>query len=355
MRTTSTTPSSAPRARATRRSHGSDDIASPPSVPTRRARRTTAWRFDVDASAPPRPLPDALRDALPSVYDTRTSAKRACRRGFVHVNDSRGTCETLVEAGDVVEVREPTAGSALAARAGARERALGTYDDVAVAYEDAHCAIVVKPDDVVSVGRGSETSRGWSAESALRAVLRPCEGLPAGAGGALGKPRPVHRLDEKTGGLLVCAKTRVAMKELSRAFAERRVKKRYRAILRGRLETREGVVDQPVGGLEATTEYVVVDARERDGRALTLVDFYPKTGRTHQLRRHSKEALGCPILGDARYSFAGEDGSHPDGLFLWATGVIIPADAMPWRGSELVVDSSVGEKFTRAFGVVSSE
>ena len=261
----------------------------------------------------------------------------------------------MVEAGDVVEVREPTAGSALAARAGARERALGTYDDVAVAYEDAHCAIVVKPDDVVSVGRGSETSRGWSAESALRAVLRPCEGLPAGAGGALGKPRPVHRLDEKTGGLLVCAKTRAAMKELSRAFAERRVKKRYRAILRGRLETREGVVDQPVGGLEATTEYVVVDARERDGRALTLVDFYPKTGRTHQLRRHSKEALGCPILGDARYSFAGEDGSHPDGLFLWATGVIIPADAMPWRGSELVVDSSVGEKFTRAFGVVSSE
>ncbi len=95
--------------------------------------------------------------------------------------------------------------------------------------------------------------------------------------------------------------------------------------------------------------------RERDGRALMLVDFYPKTGRTHQLRRHSKEALGCPILGDARYSFAGEDGSHPDGLFLWATGVIIPADAMPWRGSELVVDSSVGEKFTRAFGVVSSE
>ena len=39
--------------------------------------------------------------------------------------------------------------------------------------------------------------------------MRPCEGLPAGAGGALGKPRPVHRLDEKTGGLLVCAKTRV--------------------------------------------------------------------------------------------------------------------------------------------------
>lgn len=335
--TTSTTTSSAPRARA-----------------TCRARRTTAWRFEHPPRAPPSPLPDALRERLPDAYDTPTSAKRACRRGFVYVNDARGTCETVVEAGDVVEVREPTSSSALAAREGERARALGTYDDVVVVYEDLHCAVVVKPDDVVSVGRGSETSRGWSAETALAAVLRPCEGLEPGDGGALGKPRPVHRLDERTGGLLVCAKTRAALKALSRAFAERRIQKRYRAILRGRLETREGVVDRPVGGLEATTEYVVVDEREDvDGRALTLVDFYPKTGRTHQLRRHSKEALGCPILGDARYSFAKEDGSHPDGLFLWATGVTIPADAMPWRGSELVIDSSPGEKFTRVFGVVS--
>jgi hypothetical protein len=80
----------------------------------------------------------------------------------------------LVEAGDVVEVREPTAGSALAAREGARERALGTYDDVAVAYEDAHCAIEVKTDEVVSVGKGSETSKRWSADNSLRAVVEPC-------------------------------------------------------------------------------------------------------------------------------------------------------------------------------------
>ena len=59
----------------------------------------------------PAPAPGRPSRRPSSVYDTRTSAKRACRRGFVHVNDSRGTCETLVEAGDVVEVREADGGS----------------------------------------------------------------------------------------------------------------------------------------------------------------------------------------------------------------------------------------------------
>ena len=149
----------------------------------------------------------------------------------------------------------------------------------------------------------------------------------------------------------MCAKTRDGLTTLSSAFASREVKKRYRAILRGRLEKTSGVVDAPVSGRDASTEYAVVLTRESERYGtLTLVDFFPRTGRTHQLRRHSV-ALGAPILGDVRYGRFGKDEAHPDGLFLWAVGVVIPAKWTPWRGEEcgdLVIDTNEDEKFARA-------
>ena len=71
---------------------------------------------------------------------------------------------------------------------------------------------------------------------------------------------------------------------------------------------------------------------ERYG-ALTLVDMWPKTGRTHQLRRHASEALRRPIVGDAKYTKGETKGGLDDsrGLFLWAVELSLPARAMPWR------------------------
>lgn len=203
----------------------------------------------------------------------------------------------------------------------------------------------MKPDDCVSVGKGSDPMK-WSAERLCATALTP---TPEGVEGALSRPRPVHRLDELTGGLLVCAKTRMAMTALSAAFEKREVRKRYRAVLRGRVESKKGVVDVPLGGLEALTEYSVVREYESEeyGGILTLIDFFPKTGRTHQLRRHAK-ALCAPILGDVKYDYASR--AHEDGLFLWATGIVLPPSATPWRGEdcgELIVDIEEGEKFAR--------
>ena len=95
MRTTSTTPSSAPRASATRRSHGSDDIASPPSVPTRRARRTTAWRFDVDARYTLiKPIGHGAYGVVCSALDNQTGEKVAIKKinkAFDHLTDTKRT------------------------------------------------------------------------------------------------------------------------------------------------------------------------------------------------------------------------------------------------------------------------
>ena len=193
-----------------------------------------------------------------------------------------------------------------------------------VKHEDPHFAVVVKPEGLNTVGDGAG---GWTAERMLPYFLRPT----AGVEGALVRPRPVHRLDARTGGLLVVAKTRLAMTSLSEAFASRKVSKRYRAVLCGtpkfdgqttievddaaEIGTRLtlgvdigtrltlGVIDAPMEKKECVSHWRVVShvPCERYGR-LTLVDMWPKTGRTHQLRKHAAGALGCPILGDGRYT-----------------------------------------------------
>ena len=128
----------------------------------------------------------------------------------------------------------------------------------------------------------------------------------------LGKPRVVHRLDAATGGILVLAKTKEAERHLKGSFAtHEKCRKRYRALLLGRLEPTTGRVDLAVDGREAITHYSVLQYHsckyERTGW-VTVVDLFPKTGRRHQLRKHMK-SLGHSIWGDKRYG-----------------GIILPSD-----------------------------
>ena len=118
----------------------------------------------------------------------------------------------------------------------------------------------------------------------------------------------MHRLDRPTYGLVVVAKTRPALVALSKAFANRRVQKRYVAIVSGSVDHDgdEGMIDTPISGAEAETRFVV----RGHGRCLTWgwitsLDLWPRTGRRHQLRRHLAESLGHHILGDSRYGSQG--------------------------------------------------
>ncbi|MGG5822789.1 RluA family pseudouridine synthase [Falsiroseomonas sp. HW251] len=174
-------------------------------------------------------------------------------------------------------------------------------------------------------------------------VLDKAHGLPVQGGPNIGKhldgmldalrfdaaerPRLVHRLDKDTSGVLVLARTAPAAAKLAAAFRGRDVEKIYWAVVVGQPTPPAGRIDLPLvkqGGprgertaaaepgdreaARAVTDFATLDAVRR--RAAWL-ELKPITGRTHQLRVHCAEALGCPILADGKYGGAA---AHMDGL-----------------------------------------
>lgn len=138
-----------------------------------------------------------------------------------------------------------------------------------------------------------------------------------------GRPVMVHRLDQDTSGLLVCALTADAYHDLQRQFRQREVEKRYVALLQGCPRQQHGtvclplrpdpldrprqVVD-PLHGKSAVTDYTVMGTQG----AVTRVSLTPHTGRTHQLRVHCAhaEGLATPIVGDPLYGLAADTASR---------------------------------------------
>ena len=124
----------------------------------------------------------------------------------------------------------------------------------------------------------------------------------------------VHRLDEPTSGLMMLARGQAMSSGLSKAFRERRINKRYVAIVNGVMTNDEGSIDFPLiadwpnrprqkidfaTGKPSLTHYRVLERKAAQN--WTRVDLEPYTGRSHQLRLHLM-ALGHPILGDPLYA-----------------------------------------------------
>lgn len=252
-------------------------------------------------------------DLIPS----RSAARKAMKREEILLEGQVVETSRRIRPGQVLTLLESTRSP--------RVYAL----DLELAYVDPHMAVVLKPPGIPVTGNAHRTL-----VHALPHNLRPSE-LPD----ALALPRHCHRLDRGTGGLVVIARTASALVAINRAFQERQVRKRYRALVRGRLEG-EGSVDESVEGREALTRWRAVEhTPSLHVDWFTTVDAWPHTGRRHQIRRHLA-SLGHPIIGDALYT----EGKlfRNKGMFLWAVELWLPH---PATGEELHVSTPEPYKF----------
>lgn len=149
----------------------------------------------------------------------------------------------------------------------------------------------------------------------------------------------VHRLDMATSGLLLMARGAAMQRELSIAFANRAVHKRYVAVVDGQLEPTSDdwqVIEQPIlldwprrplhiidpSGKPSLTRWrVLAHGTDAAGRPQTRLELEPVTGRSHQLRVHL-QALGHAIVGDALYASAEAQARSPR-LLLHASAVTL--------------------------------
>lgn len=218
-----------------------------------------------------------------------------------------------------------------------------------VAYEDDQLLVVDKPAGmVVHPGAGH-------AEGTLAAAVLARAPEAAGVGGPR-RPGIVHRLDKGTSGLLVVARTPTAYEALTRQLAARTVRRRYLAVVHGRVARDQGVVETPIGrhprlrkrmavlpagkGKPAVTRWRVLERFPE----FTYLEVWPETGRTHQIRVHLA-SIGHPVVGDEVYGARRPRPPVPlEGLALHAAAL---AFVHPTTGQRVEFNASLPPRIER--------
>lgn len=229
---------------------------------------------------------------------SRGRVQKSIKEGEVAVNgEVLKEPDFKVRPGDVVEMREPKA-LELIARADL---------NLSIVYENEYCLVIDKQAGLVvhpGAGHADDTLSNalLSYFPAIREVGDPH------------RPGIVHRLDEDTSGLLLVAKTAEAYGYFKSLFLDRKVEKKYLALVHGIPGKRHEIISLPIAkssslrkmkvgeGKEAVTEYfVVAESKPEAGLdQLALLKVKLHTGRTHQIRVHLSH-VGHPIFGDQVY------------------------------------------------------
>lgn len=265
---------------------------------------------------------------------TRSHAKNLIEEGNVTVNGTKAAKSgALLKAGDVVVIVNPAP----------KELDLSPQDiPIEIVWQDEDFAVVNKPQGMVV-----HPAPGAYDNTLVNALLFKLSSL-SGING-VARPGIVHRLDKDTSGLLVVAKNDFAHISLQKQIAEKSAKRYYYALV-------DGVVQKDSGEIRNFLARSTADRKKyavaKDGRlaitlykvvkrysVYTLMEYELKTGRTHQIRVHSRY-IGHPVVGDRTYG--GSDAFGLNGQLLHAYKLVL---THPRTGEEMTFTAPLPDYF----------
>jgi len=226
-------------------------------------------------------------------------------------------------------------------------------------YEDNNFLIINKPVGTLVHGDGKSNEKTISEWFVNTYPDVKDVGEPAGGrdGEEIVRPGIVHRLDKDTSGVLLLVKNQETFLFMKEQFQKREVKKTYHAFVYGEVKEDKGIIDRPIGRSardfrlrsaqrgakgtlrEAITEFVTV----KRGKEHSLLELYPKTGRTHQIRTHLK-AISHPVVCDSLYAPKRTCALGLERLALHASKIEFTTP----EGQLIAVEASLPEEFKKA-------
>jgi len=254
-------------------------------------------RFIIENGVTPIRIDKYLFNRMPNV--SRNRLQHACDAGNILVNGKEVKSSYKVKPKDQVQIVLPEP---------VREKELIPQDmPLDILYEDADIIIINK-----QAGLVVHPAFGNYSGTLMNGLLYHFQKLPVSKGN-MDRPGLVHRIDKNTSGLLVIARTDIAMVHLAKEFFDRTIDRKYVALVWGDFKEDEGTITGNVGrnlkdrkimdvfpggehGKHAVTHYKVL---ERFGY-VTLIECKLETGRTHQIRVHLKY-VGHPLFNDETY------------------------------------------------------
>ncbi len=253
------------------------------------------YRILVDKGQVPVRIDKFLMDRIPNI--TRNKTQNAIRDGFVKVNEKEIKPNYKVRPADVIVISLPEP---------PRESEVVPEDiPINIVYEDDDLLVVHKDAGMVV----HPAYNNWTG-TLVNALAYHFQNLPENRDG---RPGLVHRIDKDTSGLLVVAKSELALNHLAKQFFDHTIERTYYALVWGEPKEPEGTINVNLGrslkdrrvtapfpegdfGRHAITHYKVL----KTFRYVSLVQCNLETGRTHQIRAHLKY-LGHPLFSDATY------------------------------------------------------